>query len=129
MDTKVKPLSQQLTLLNQTVTQAHQQTCANVLVWKATCAQINASNQDKAGWNCSLVARCALHAYQPLTPLPDLAAYVVSGITAAVFSYYEKSITPLIEEINKLQAALPNLPAQARKEAQEAWKVSKAALF
>ena len=124
---KVNTLYLQLILLNQTVAQSHQQTCAYLQAlqaWQASCARINAENA------CRIMINQVIRAFgsrdqEPLLALPA-APCPVSGVNATVYSYYTNSITPLIQEVSNLQAALPNLRAQARKEAQEAWKPSEA---
>ena len=123
---KVNTLYLELIQLSRTVFQAHHQTSVNLQAWHTSCAHINAQNAPTIAWN-QIAFAWAGEDPQPLLPLPA-APCAVSGVTPTVYSYCTNSITPLIEEINKLQAALPNLPAQARKEAQETWKPSEASL-
>ena len=118
----VNTLFQKLDLLKQTITQADEQTRANFQAWQSGCAWVNAENVRRTMarmWSWGSLAA-------PPLLVPSAEPCAVLGVNATVYSYCTNSITPLIQEVKNLQATLPNLPAQARKEAQEAWKPSEA---
>ena len=120
---KVNTLFQKLDLLNQTVTEADEQTRANLQARAERVEQI----EQKYPPNYCAIGWLLLYKQQEMATVSDPAACIVSGVTEQAYSYYTNSITPLIQEVKNLQAALPHLSAQAQKEAQEAWKPSKVA--